>query len=102
MRIEIVDRGLGADGATRRRTKDRIRSVLRRVAGRVERVIVRTTALARRAGSDARECLVIVQIRGGGQIVVRERGESPVGLVIRAIRQARYSLLRRLERGKRR
>ena len=100
MKIEIVNRSLVGDRETRARTARKVRSVLNRLSRHVDRVIVKVEALAGRAGLRSRECLVLIQMRGGGQVLVRKRGEGVVGLVFSALRQARGAVVRRLSRRK--
>lgn len=89
MKIEIVNRNLGTDGFARERAESRVRRMLGRFADRVGSVVVTLSALAGRGSGGSREVLVLVQLRRGGQMVVRQRGESPFDLLLRAVRTVR-------------
>ena len=98
MQIEIVNRNLAGDPSAVARAKERARSILSRLARRVDRVVVKVEALAGRAGMHSRECLVLVRLRGGDEVVVRKRGEGVFDLVYSALRQARAAARKRLDR----
>jgi hypothetical protein len=98
MKVEIVNRNLESDAVTAQRMKDRVRRTLSRLRAQVDRVVVRVSALAGRGGAESRECLVLVRLAGGGEVVARARGERPVDLVVSALRQARSGVLKRLDR----
>jgi hypothetical protein len=98
MQIEVVNRNMPGDASAVGRVKQRVRRSLDRLAHRVERVRVKVEALADRAGLASRECLVVLRLRGGGEIVVRKRGDGVVGPLFAALRQARGAAQRRIDR----
>jgi hypothetical protein len=98
MQIEIVNRNVPGNSPAIWRVRDRVARSLERLSHRIERVVVKVESLAERAGSGSRECLVLVRLRGGGEVVVRQRGEGVFGPVFSAIRKARDTIRRRLGR----
>ena len=88
MKIDVLNRNIPGHRATVERIQEKARQVVRRISAEVSAVTVKVEALAGRTGERSREALVLLQLRGGGQVVVRKRGESVMDLVLDALRQA--------------
>jgi len=98
MKIEVRNRNVPGDRHTPDRIREKARRVVSRLADEVAAVMVKVEALAGRTGGDSREALVLLQLRRGGQVIVRKRGENVMDLVHNALRQARYAVARRASR----
>jgi hypothetical protein len=98
MKIEVLNRNLPSTPHTTQRIRELAGRMVQRVSRNVREITVKVEALASRGSADSREVVVLMSLSGGGQVVVRKRGESVIDLVLLALRQARNTALKTLSR----
>jgi hypothetical protein len=90
MKIEIDGRKLDRDAGAMSRMKKRVSRTLSRLAHRIDSVFLRLESLGSRG---AQECQVVLRLRDGGEVKVRQSGLGVIGPAFQALRQARRAAL---------
>lgn len=101
MQIELQCHGLSPDARLTRHVQHRLARVLGRFRDHVQGARVSLRDVNGPRGGTDKHCTVLLRVKGGSDIILREREASALGAFDRAAGRVVVALVRRLERRRR-